>query len=115
MATKEEVQLFLQDFTTKMAFWDIIYLDQRGKNAQALLDLEIMPHLRKAYLEQLKVANYCEGPLEDTLHGGTDMWVFGINIQNKEVYIKITLGWQGKPVICISFHAAEYPMHYPYK
>lgn len=81
MATREEVQLFLQDFTTKMAFWGIIYLDQRGKNAQALLDLDITPHSRKGYLEQLKVADYCEGPLEDTLNDGADMWVFGMNIQ----------------------------------
>jgi hypothetical protein len=115
MATKEEVQSFLQNFITKMSIWGIVYRDQRGKNAQALLDLEITPHSRKAYLEQLKYTDYSEGPLEEVLNGGADMWVFGMNIQGKEVYIKITLGWQGRPVICISFHAAEYPMHYPYK
>jgi hypothetical protein len=56
-----------------------------------------------------------EGPLEEKLYGGSDMWVFGKTLKKKEVYIKITLGAYGGSVICISFHLAEYKMQYPLK
>lgn len=115
MATKEEVQQFLQDFKAKLAIWGIAFRDQRGKNAQALLNLEMTPNARRMYLEKLDLADYCEGPLMEVLYGGADMWIFGINIKCQEIYIKITLGLHGNHVICISFHEAEYPMHYPYK
>jgi hypothetical protein len=44
------------------------------------------------------------------LYGGADMWIFGKTIKGQEVYIKITLGFAGAQVICISFHVAEHPM-----
>jgi hypothetical protein len=43
------------------------------------------------------------------------MWVFGKDVKKNEVYIKITMGFAGGSVICISFHTAEYPIRYPFK
>ncbi len=115
MSTEEEVTSFLNNFKTKMKFWDVLFRDDRGKNAQALVDLELRPIERKEILETLEVTDYCEGPHEEKLYGGADMWVFGKIIKKKEVYIKITIGAMNCSVICISFHLAQHKMNYPLK
>lgn len=115
MSLEETVASFLKDFKEKMTIWDVIFRDDRGKNAQALLDLELRPYDRKAILEMLEPKDYSEWPLEEKLYGGASMWVFGKTIKKKEVYIKITLGAMGSSVICISFHLALHKMHYPLK
>ena len=115
MITSEEVQKFLQDFKVKLDIWGVIFRDDRGKNAQALLDLDITPIYREKVLKELSAADYYEGPRIESLYGGADMWVFGKTIKGREVYIKITLGFTGAQVICISFHVAEHSMEYPLK
>ena len=115
MSTEKDVALFLREFKDKMRIWDILFRDDRGKNSQALVDLEFRPVDRKAALEALVTQDYSEGPLEEKLYGGPDMWVFGKTIKKKEVYIKITVGGHGSSVICISFHLAEHKMQYPLK
>ncbi len=115
MSTDVDVAQFLQDFKTKMRIWDVFFRDDRGKNLQTLMELELRPIDRKKELEALDVLDYSEGPSTDKLSGGADMWVFGRMIKGREVYIKITMGAVGAGVICISFHLAEYKMHYPLK
>ncbi|MDD2791539.1 MAG: hypothetical protein PHD73_00055 [Sediminibacterium sp.] len=115
MATSEEVQSFLQNYKVKLEIWGVIFRDERNKNAQALLNLDISPAAREKILRDLQLVDYCEGPKRENLYGGSDMWIFGKTISKQEVYIKITLGFSGRQVICISFHIAEYPMKYPFK
>jgi hypothetical protein len=115
MSIETAVAAFLKDFKEKMNFWDVLFRDDRGKNAQALVDLELRPIERKNILEKLESKDYSEGPLCETLYGGADMWVFGKIIKKREVYIKITMGTMGSSVICISFHLAEHKMNYPLK
>lgn len=115
MSTETEIASFLKDFKEKMKFWDVLFRDDRGKNARALVDLELRPIERKAILETLEIKDYSEGPLEENLYGGADMWVFGKTLKKKEVYIKIAMGAMGSSVICISFHLAEHKMQYPLK
>ncbi len=115
MSTETEVASFLKDFKEKMKFWDVLFRDDRGKNTQALLDLELRPIERKAILETLETKDYSEGPLAEQLYGGANMWVFGKTVKKKEVYIKITMGAMGSSVICISFHLAQHNMNYPLK
>ena len=115
MSTEQQVTSFLKEFKEKMRFWDVLFRDDRGKNAQSLADLELRPIDRKIILEKLVSKDYSEGPKEEKLYGGSDMWVFGKEIKKKEVYIKITIGIQGSSVICISFHIAEHKMQYPLK
>ena len=115
MSTEQEVSTFIKDFKIKMKFWDVLFRDDRGKNAQALVDLELRPIERKNILETLEIIDYSEGPLEEKLYGSADMWVFGKKIKKKEVYIKITIGAMGCSVICISFHLAQHKMQYPFK
>lgn len=115
MANQDDIRTFLQDFHVKMNIWGIVFRDDRGKNAQTLLDLEITKDLRNKVIKELKVEDYLEGPLREKLYGGADMWVFGKQVKKTEVYIKITMGISGAQTICISFHIAEHPMKYPYK
>ncbi len=115
MTTKHEVEHFLSDFKTKMKFFQIIFWDDRGKNAQALLDLEISPGKRKEIIDKLTLEDYYQGPLEEQISGMAPLWVFGKNAKETEVYIKISMGRENSPTICISFHKAEYKMNYPFK
>ena len=115
MATKSEVERFLKDFKVKMSIYQIIFFDDRGKNAQALLDLDISPISRKETITNLKVEDYSEGSLEEKMRGILPMWVFGKTVKKQEVYIKISMGRENSQTICISFHPAEHPMKYPLK
>lgn len=112
---KKEVSEFLNEFKVKLGIWGVLYRDDRGKNSQALADLEITPIYREQILKELNVENYSEGPLQEKLHGRADMWVFGKTIKNQEVYIKISFGAPGTSVLCISFHVAEHKMNFPLK
>lgn len=113
--TERAVKSFLDNFKQKMKTWDVIFRDERGKNAAALAQLEISPLERAKVLEALEVTDYSEGPIEDTLYRIADMWVFGKQVKKHEIYIKISLGAANSHVICISFHVAEYKMAYPLK
>src|SRR5450759_605443 len=115
MATKREVENFLKEFKGKMKIWDVLFRSDRDSNMQALADLDIRPIEREKVLENLKVTDYSEGPLKEKLHGGSNMWVFGRDINAQEVYIKISMGPTNNPVICISFHVAKFKMNYPFK
>lgn len=115
MSTKAEVASFLSDFKAKMQIWDVVFRDDRGKNAKALVDMELRPIDRKVILETIEVQDYSEGPIDDELNRGTEMWVFGKTLKKREVYIKITMGIPGSSVICISFHQAQYKMNFPLK
>ena len=115
MISEQEVNKFLKDFKEKMKIWSVLFRDDRGKNAQTLADLEIRPIDRKKVLENLKTEDYSEGPIEDTLNKSTDMWIFGKEVKRNEIYIKISIGYAGTSVICISFHIAEHQMNYPFK
>lgn len=114
-ATKDDVKSFLEQFHAKMKVFGIIYRDDRGKNQKTLEELEIVPSFRKIIIENLKVEDYVDGPLIDTLNHLGEMWVFGKDIKNREVYIKIMISNVGGQTICISFHLAESKMTYPFK
>ncbi|HQB79501.1 MAG TPA: toxin [Tenuifilaceae bacterium] len=95
MSKEAEVAAFLMDFKAKMKIWDVLFRDERGKNTQALVELELRPVERKDILNALDAKDYSEGPLEEKLYGGADMWVFGKVVKKREVYIKITMGGNG--------------------
>lgn len=115
MAKKEEIEAFLREFKQKMKIWDVLFRDDRGKNAQSLADLELRPIDRKGILENLSVEDYCQGPLGEKLYKGADLWVFGKEIKKNELYIKISIGFVGGSVLCVSFHVAKDKMNYPFK
>lgn len=115
MITKEEVQAFLNQFHAKMKIYGILYRDDRGKNQKTLEELEIVPSFRKVVIENLEVEDYVQGPVIDKLNRLGEMWVFGKDVKDREVYIKIMLGGVNCQTICISFHIAEHPLQYAFK
>lgn len=114
-ATFNEVERFLSNLFGKMKISEIIFLDDRKKNRDALLELDIVPADRISAIKSLTVEDYSEGPILDVLNLLGEMWVFGKDVNEKEVYIKISLGLPNRNSICVSFHPSEHPMKYPYK
>ena len=111
----EEVRAFLEQFNTKVQVFGILFRDDRPKNKEALQILDITPLQRELIVKNLQAQDYVEGPVIDVLNKKCEMWVFGKDVKGREVYIKITLGYQNGQTICISFHLAEHPMQYPFK
>lgn len=110
---KEEVEAFLIGFRDKMNVFDVIFLN-REKNLQALLDLEMVPIKRREILEQLSAEDFYKGPTRDQ-ENGPDLWEFGVIVKKREVYVKVHMGHDSRPVICVSFHIAERAIKYPFK
>lgn len=115
MASKQEVEKYLREIKLKMEIFGILFLDDRGKNQQTLHDLEISPAKRKEIIGSWVVEDYSQGPLEEKMRGILPMWIFGKQIKNREVYIKVSMGIENNQAICISFHISEHPMNYPLK
>ena len=115
MASKEEVEQFLKQFHQKLEIYNIVFRDDRGKNLSTLAQLDMPPSARFKIIKKIKVKDYSEGPIIDTLNQINEMWVFGKDVQKHEIYIKISLGHPNSSTICISFHIAEHQMHHPYK
>lgn len=115
MTSKQEIEKFLEELKLKMKVFGILFLDDRGKNQQTLHDLEISPTKRKEIIANLKLEDYSEGPLEEKMRGILPMWVFGKEVKQKEIYVKISMGAKNNSAVCISFHIAERPMRHPYK
>lgn len=117
MATEQEVRMFLSEFKAKLEVFSVIFRDDRTvkKNTATLLALDLLPAERKEILKKLAVEDYYQGPTDDLLYKMSPMWVFGKLVKGKEMYIKITIGLENLPVICISFHEAEFAMTYPFK
>jgi len=92
MASRQEVEKFLKELKVKTEVFGILFLDVRGKNQQALHDMEISPAERKEILANLRPEDYSEGPLEEKMRGILPMWIFGKEVKQKEVYIKISMG-----------------------
>lgn len=115
MATRSEVELFLNQFKVKLEIWGIFFLDSREKNKEtmSLLDFRNMDRLN--VVKSIEVEDYSEGPIKDQLNGFGEMWVFGKDVDGHEIYIKIALGRTDTKTICISFHVAEHPMQYQFK
>lgn len=111
---KEDVENFLEEIRVKEAsgVMTILFLNQREKNAQALLDLDIPPDKRKEIIRKLEAEDFYR--LEDGKYlDQFDMMSFGKMVRGVEVYIKISI--TERNAICISFHKAEHPITYPFK
>lgn len=100
-----------------------IVTDERGldiiprpKNNQTILDLGLTKQNIRETILELAVMDYVRGPEADRDRQG-EVWVFGKQVAQKEVYIKLKIAQVGTKRIakCISFHVAEYPLRYPNK
>lgn len=90
------------------------YPVSREKNNQALISLGLTLKNQKDELLALTHENYSSGPSRDLDRPGY-IWVFGKQVFQTEVYIKLKVAMRGskKQGLCISFHPADYPVIYP--
>jgi hypothetical protein len=114
MKSRHEVEKFLEEIRVKYesGVLGLYYLNDREKNAQALLDLEIPPNKRTEIIMALKPEDFYrieEGKYLERY----EMFAFGKKLKGIEVYIQISI--TERSVICISFHEAEFPIDYPFK
>jgi len=56
-----------------------------------------------------------KGPEKDRDRKRGNIWEFGAEIDNEEVYIKLSDDFSRNIAKCISFHKAEFKISYPYK
>lgn len=110
--SKQEVEAFLQQFMPKFSIWGIFFLD-REKNKETLRELDMAPIAREQIVRSITADDYIETICDMASWG--EMWVFGKDINGKELYIKIALGRPEDRTICISFHIAEHPLNYEFK
>jgi len=114
MNSRHEVEKFLEEIRVKYdsGVFSLYYLNDREKNLQALLDLEIPPNKRTEIIMSLKSEDFYrieEGKYQEQF----EMYAFGKMLKDIEIYIKISI--TERSVICISFHKAEFPIDYPFK
>lgn len=80
-----------------------------------LVDLDYDANDVAARLGELTLQEYSETLVDKDDINPPLLFVFGKDINEKQVYIKLKIkGDQTKYVLCVSFHYAEEPMRFPY-
>jgi len=89
----------------------------RASNNQALIDLGLTPKLREEIICNLTGENYAQGPLADDQGLPGEVWIFGYEVDGREIYIKLKIAeMQGiKYAKCLSFHPSQHRLRYPLK
>ncbi len=67
MISRNQVDVFLRELKVKIEIFGILFLDERGKNAQALLDLNVTPVKRIEIVKNLKPEEYSQGPINEEM------------------------------------------------
>ncbi len=89
----------------------------RGRTDQDLARLNITRAQAFEVIKGLSPDHYVKGPEPDDHDASKEIWVFGCEVNDTEVYIKlrlITVGGRGMPRAAVySFHEADFEMKYP--
>ncbi len=117
-ASKKEINAFLKR-CRKIIETSFIRL-RRAENEKTIRELGLTNEQVKEVICSLTVEYYSSGPTPH--HHTTDLvWIFGKQIKNREVYVKILISETNDPgelidtVFCQSFHFAKHDIHYPYQ
>jgi hypothetical protein len=71
------------------------------------------PHAQSLVLT-LTPDDYVKGPETDRNKPSLEIWVFGLAVRSDEVYVKLQIITDPpEECVCMSFHIAEHPLHYP--
>lgn len=82
----------------------------------AMLDLEYDSYDIVERLEELTISEYSETLVDRDDDKPPLLFVFGKDINNKLIYIKLKIKEEiTKKILCLSFHYAKYDMEFPYK
>ena len=123
---KGDVKAFLEELKTilNMKNFDIdnnLHLIKSSKDevqystTYTMLDLEYDSSDIVDKLKELTVQEYSETLIDKDNDKPPLLFVFGKDINNKQVYIKCKIkGETTKIVLCLSFHCAKHDMLFPY-
>ncbi|MCJ7782753.1 MAG: hypothetical protein MUP41_02400 [Desulfobacterales bacterium] len=116
MLKQAEIRDFLVDFKGIMAKGRGLDIVNRLENIDTLAKMGLTKKNLIEEIMTLSVENYCQGPEPDRDRSGA-IWVFGKQIGAEEIYVKLKIAQVGKEKIakCLSFHAANFPLCYPYR
>ena len=116
MVSVQDVRDFLLEFKQIATGGSGVDIVPRAETRPTLAQLGLTMADLEELLLGLSVADYCQGPLADRDRPG-EIWVFGLEIDGREVYIKLKVAHaEGRDIAkCISFHFARYPLEYPYR
>ncbi len=116
IATKAQVQAFLNDFCPAAQKGEVVYAGQREENrrfrmANGLDHVTIME-----LLASLAVEMYSSGPEPHYKRPQHSVWKFGPDCRGIPLYVKLADWRPGHPYFhCISFKAAQPPLQLPYR
>lgn len=121
IATREQVREFIEELKEVLnsPHCDLDILPKKkGEESHdpyttenTLIDLEYDTHDVKAQLKNLTEHQYIETIKDNKNEDRPHFWVFGEEINLKEVYIKVKIKNRAKnKVFCVSFHYARYPL-----
>lgn len=89
--------------------------DKKFSTPYTLLDLDYDTGDVVERLKELTVEEYSETKIDKDNLDPPLLFVFGKNINNKQVYVKLKIkGNQSRYVLCVSFHYAKEKMLFPY-
>ena len=126
-SVKKEVLSFLEELKKVLESDDFnvdddLIIIKSGKNEieystdYTLNDLEYDSSDIVQRLLELTVAEYSETLIDKDCKEFSLLFVFGKDINNKLVYIKLKMkGESVKKVLCLSFHYARHDMAFPYR
>ena len=110
MSAPEKIQLLLSLLIKKRK-----PDDEEHSTPYTILDLDYDIWDVVERLKELSVAEYSETKIDKDDLNPPLLFVFGKDINNKLVYIKLKIkGDNKKRVLCVSFHYAKEPMAFPY-
>lgn len=113
-AQKEIVNRFLGNFKKQLSKRALLFL-KRDKNMRSLTEMGFTILDVQTELIRLEYIDYISGPKPDIdPKWKGDIWEFGKTINNENIYIKIKLASDSRPV-CLSFHHAEKDLKYFFK
>lgn len=111
MVQRHQSVLFLT-LMKQMAHQRFIFVG-RPQNIATLAKLGITRHHAKSLVLGLRPEDCVSGPDPDYNNPGLDFWVFGLHVSSIDIYIKLQVATSEDQCVCVSFHEAERPLHYP--
>ena len=88
--------------------------DQKFSTPYTLLDLDYDAEDVVNRLKELKVEEYSETKIDTDDTNPPILFVFGKDINDKLIYVKLKIRDQQNQVVCVSFHYAKDKMEFPY-
>lgn len=88
---------------------------EQFSTAYTMVDLDYDAYDVIERLKELAVHEYSHTLFDRDNDNPPLLFVFGKDIQERIIYIKLKIREGKKKIICVSFHYAEYVLEYPYQ